>query len=338
MHSIGIDVSADDFTTSCVLPQFDASTGTLDFSLVWFDKSFLQNLSGWKAFVNHLNSHVGDKTPCKIVMECTGVYSEKLSHFLFQQGFSTYVEPPQKVHAAFYEKGKTDPIDSRQIAEYGIRFADKLHPWQPREEVIDRIATLLSTREQLIKIKSGCRNMLRALQRKHYSMQTIQQTYQELVDDMRSRVLAVEQEITQQIATNPFLKDTTEHIISIPNIGKLVAWNMLIITNGYTQHLKYQQLASYIGVCPWEYRSGKSIYRRPQADGAGPVRLRKQLYLAAMRLRKNHPEFKKYFERKVAEGKKPRLALTNIQNRALKLICGVIKSGKPYIENYRSVF
>jgi hypothetical protein len=30
--------------------------------------------------------------------------------------------------------------------------------------------------------------------------------------------------------------------------------------------------------------------------------------------------------------------LTNIQNRALKLICGVIKSGKPYIENYRSVF
>ena len=37
-----------------------------------------------------------------------------------------------------------------------------------------------------------------------------------------------------------------------------------------------------------------------------------------------------------AAGQKDRLVLNNIANKALKLICGVIRSGKPYIKTYVS--
>jgi len=55
-----------------------------------------------------------------------------------------------------------------------------------------------------------------------------------------------------------------------------------------------------------------------------------------MRLRRNHREFGKYFECKVAKSKEKRLLLNNIENNALKLICDVLKSGKPHIKNFRS--
>lgn len=77
--------------------------------------------------------------------------------------------------------------------------------------------------------------------------------------------------------------------------------------------------------------------RRRRSDGAGPARMRKLIYLAAMRLRRNHPKFRTYFERKKVEGKDGRLILNNIANNLLKLICGVLKSGKPYIKEFRSL-
>lgn len=36
------------------------------------------------------------------------------------------------------------------------------------------------------------------------------------------------------------------------------------------------------------------------------------------------------------EGKSGKLVLNNIANKVLKLICGVIRSGKPYIKTYTS--
>lgn len=337
MYSIGIDIAADTFTHSCVTPDFDANKGVLDYRLNWYAQTHNQDAAGWDALIALIDAHGITPEQCKIVMEATGVYSERISFYLYSQGFAVYVEPPHKVHNAFYEREKTDPVDSRQIAEYGFRFADKMHPWQPREAVIDLIAGLLTTREQLIKMRTACKNTLRSFSRKQRDFSELTTTYTELATILTGRIKNVEEAIQQQIATNPQLLHTTTNLRSIPSVGFLVSVNFLVITEGYTKHLRYQNLASYIGVSPWEFRSGTSVYKRPQADGAGPVRLRKQLYLAAMRLRRTHPEFKKYFERKVAEGKTPRMVLTNIENRLLRLMCGVVKSGKPYIKDYISL-
>ena len=328
MYSIGIDIADKTFTCSCVTPEF---------LTIWYGQTYDQTKDGWNALIALMRSHALTADTCKIVMEATGVYSERISFYLYQQGYRVFVEPPHKVHNAFYERDKTDPVDSRQIAEYGFRFSDQLHAWQPREEILDLIAALLTTREQLVKMRTGCKNIKTSLSRKQRDFQGLQTMYAELSKDLNVKITAIEAEINTQIATNPVLKQTTDHLLTIKSVGFLVTVNFLVMTEGYTNALIYQDLAAYIGICPFEHRSGTSIYRKPQADGAGPVRLRKLLYLAAMRLRRTNPEFKKYFERKVAEGKKPRLVITNIENRLLRLMCGVVKSGKPYIGGYASI-
>jgi transposase len=310
---------------------------TPEFRQIWYGQTFDQTDDGWKALSALMALHAITSDQCKIVMEATGVYSERISFYLYQQGYGVYVEPPHKVHHAFYERDKTDPVDSRQIAEYGFRFADKLHPWQPREEIIDLLAVLLTTREQLVKMQTGCKNTLRSLRRKQRTFPHLQQTYTDLTRDFSARIDTLEADMKSQIATNPALNQTTDHLLKMKSVGFLVVVNFLVITDGYTKAVRYQDLAAYIGICPFEHRSGTSVYRRPQADGAGPVRLRKLLYLAAMRMIRTNPEFTAYFNRKVKAGKIPRLVLTNIENRLLRVMCGVVKSGKPYIEKYLSV-
>lgn len=327
-YAIGLDISDQTFTASCV---------TASLQRVFWGHTFDQTPGGWDQLIQLCQDHQVTTHRLIVIMEATGVYSERISHYLYQQGFTVYVEPPGKIHNAFYERGKTDPVDSRQIAEYVFRFGDKLHPWQPKTEILDAIGTLLTTREQLTGMLTACKNAKKSLARKHYRNDHAITLYAELISDLDDRIDAIDVKMEKIVELDLVLDQTVTHILSIKNIGFLLTMNLLVVTEGFTTHLDHGQLAAYIGICPFEYQSGTSIIRRPRSDGAGPARLRKLMYLAAMRLRRNHPEFQKYFERKVKEGKSKRLILNNISNHALKLICGVIRSGKPYIKNYRSV-
>lgn len=329
MHSIGLDISNKTFTSSCC-----TYTDAL-FSYQWTARDFAQTDAGFLAFIATLQAHGIDAPRCKIIMEATGIYSEAVSRFLFARGFPVYVEPPLKVKRAFYERGKSDPVDSRQIAEYGFRYADLLHAWQPREAVIDTLAALLTAREAVTVYQAGCKATLRGLAKKP-NADTLKTIYEKNIAEQKARLKEVDALIDAQIATNPSLLQKYEQICSVPHAGRLLALNLILMTNGCTEHVDHRQLAAYIGVCPFEHQSGTSVYRRPQSDAAGPARMRKLLYLASMRMRAYAPDYKAYYLRKTAEGKRGKLVLNNIANKALKLICGVLRSGKPYIKTYVS--
>ena len=94
MYSCGIDIADKTFTASCLRLK----PGTLlNFEVVFYAQTFEQNLEGWIALVDLLMSHDITQIDMFIVMEATGVYSEKISHYLYELGFNVYVEPPQNV-------------------------------------------------------------------------------------------------------------------------------------------------------------------------------------------------------------------------------------------------
>lgn len=271
-----------------------------------------------------------------MIMECTGVYSERVSHYFYHQGFAVYVEPPQQVKKAFTDKRKTDPVDSRQVAEYGFRFRDKLHPWQPADEIIDAVRALLALREQLIRARTASKNALKALTRKQHQHAPILARYHNVIDYLDSSVQDVEHEIDSQLRTNPGLYAQTQNLTTLPCVGFLLAVSLAVLTNGFTEHVDAREIASFLGLCPWPYQSGTSVYRPASSDGAGPGRLRKLLYLAAMSARAHYPSMRTYFDRKVAEGKPKQLVLNNIANKLVHILCAMMHSGKPYLKNYRS--
>ncbi len=327
MYVIGIDVSADFFTTACLDYRF---------TIVFFNQNFPQDESGWSAFLTYLSGQGLTPGNCQVCMESTGVYSEKISYFLYENGFPVFVEPPNKIKKSFYDEEKDDPIDARQIGEWLIRYPDKAHIWQPRSEIAYQLDSLLSTREQLIRLQTACKNSKKSLSRKQHRPKHLEDMFVEMIDDFDGRIQAIEKEMDHIIHMNPEIWQKTQDIITITNVGMLLCYNLIVITDGYSKMKKYTSLARYLGIAPLKHDTGKTKRRR-RSDGAGPARMRKLIYLAAMRLRRNHPKFRTYFERKRVEGKDGRLILNNIANNLLKLICGVLKSGKPYIKEFRSL-
>lgn len=327
-YALGIDVGSETCAVTLI---------TETFQILFREPALLNTKEGWQDLFRQIRQRQIFPEQVYVIMEATGVYSEGISYFFHRKGFPVCVEPPNRIKKAFYERGKTDPVDSRQIGEYRFRYADKLHPWNPRDEICAHIGMLLTAREQLTKLKVAGKNINKSFTRRYHQHGNTIDLFEELINQIQENIKTVDSEIDSLIQTNPLLYQTTQHVISIPNVGFLLAVNLLFVTDGFTQYLEYTDLAAYIGICPYPFESGTSVYHRPASDGCGPVRLRKLLYLASLRLRKDQKTYREYYFRKTEEGKPGKLVLNNMANKLLRVICAVIKSGKPYMENYRSV-
>lgn len=328
-YLIGLDISAEDFSASCI---------TSPDNPVFSTQKFLNNFEGFNEFVSSLSKHSIKQSEVIICMEATGVYSENLSYFLTSKGFSLCIEAPHKIKNKTKDSPrKNDFIDALSIAEYAYRYTDKLTFWKPKDEIIEQIQVLLSTREHLSIQMTANQNALKTLKYKHYQTPLANQIYEQTINKFKEHIKQIDKEIKNLIDKDDSFKHKINLAKSVPGVGLLLAANLLVLTKGFTEHLNYKHTAAYTGICPYEQISGTSLYRPPRSRKAGPAKLRKLLFLAALSVRTHNPVFKKYFLRKVAEGKNKRLILNNIENKLLKIIFAVINSGVVYTNNYKSI-
>ncbi len=326
---VGLDMAAEDFT---------ASVGITPWHIQCPPTSFANALDGFQQFHGWLQERGVLPSNCILCMEATGVYGEGLAYFLTAQGYALAVEPPLKVRRAFDTAGsKTDPVDSQQISEYAYRFFDELKPWLPRSEHVEQIRVLLTTREQFTQQITRHHNILKALERKTVRTPLAEQLHRQSLAELKQHVRTIDAEIKRLIHEDPHWRRLIAILVTTQGVGLQLAAHLLVLTQGFTRPAEYRPLAAHIGICPYEHWSGKSVYRPSSSRHFGPPTLRKLLYLAALSVRTHNAQFKQYYLRKVAEGKPKRLVINNIENKLLRVICGVLRTETPFIENYRSV-
>ena len=61
----------------------------------YYTKELANDNVGFKALLNWLNKY--PKNSCKICMEATGIYGDRLATFMHKHGFAVYVENPTKI-------------------------------------------------------------------------------------------------------------------------------------------------------------------------------------------------------------------------------------------------
>ncbi len=328
-YFIGIDIASEDFAAAIFTTPEEPRVA---------QEKIPNTADGFNSFEQWL-------AKCKVThgnsvfcMEATGVYGEALCYYLAAKGYRVTVEPPLKVKRAFDESGhKTDAVDSRQIAEYAYRFVDELAFWSPNDDLVEQIRVLLSSREQFTTQLVANQNSLHTLKRKPVQTPVANQAFQQAIDRLKAAIKTIDREIKRLISEDPQYGQMISLLVGIPGVGMLMAANLMVLTKGFTRQMTANQLAAYVGICPYQHTSGKSVYRRARSRQCGPSQLRKLLYLAAMSNRNHNEHYKKYFLRKVAEGKAKRLVINNIANKLLKVICAMIREQAPYITNYRSV-
>ena len=105
---------------------------------------------------------------------------------------------------------------------------------------------------------------------------------------------------------------------------------MLVKTNGYKGICNPKKFACYAGVAPFSQSSGTSINKKARVSHLADKTMKRLLHMAAMRAIQLENDLKKYYIRKVNQGKNKMLVLNAIRNKIIHRIFAMIKSEKLY--------
>lgn len=325
-YFVGIDSAAESFTASVVTPE----------EVVRAAQPFENTAEGIYALKGWIEAAGLPRAETLVCIENTGVFTEALCYELHRSKYAVVLLDPHKVWKAFAEGAKTDPLDSRKIAEYAWRYLDQLVPWSPREAIVEQVKVLLRTREQFVEQRTAATNSLSTLRRKYIQTPAANAALERTLLHLKAEIQDIEAEIHRLIRSNPTAAQMIALLMTAPGVGELLAFHLFVLTEGFAQTPSYRSLAQYLGIAPNVRQSG--AWSGPsRSRGYGPSTIRKLLYLAACSVRTHNAAYRQYFLRKVAEGKPRRLVLNNLENRLLRVLCAMIEHRQPYIPNYVSV-
>lgn len=117
-------------------------------------------------------------------------------------------------------------------------------------------------------------------------------------------------------------------LASMPGVG--VATSARILAEISDRHFPSAgHLAAFAGIAPVSRRSGTSI-RREQRSDRGNRALKHALLISAWISIQHDPASRVYFDRKVAEGKKPKQAIAALTRRRLDVLYAMLRDEQPY--------
>lgn len=307
-------------------------------SAILLSKCYGNSADGFSYMLSEVAGVYPDFIAVNFCIENVGVYAQKLCYFLHHKDLNVSIADPGQVHRSIADPGyKTDLVDSHRIAQYGQRYPDRLNPFVPKNPVIDGLGDLLNARETHMKHRTAYKNQLKQLKVKENLSAAAIENAHAIIALLTERIQWVEKQMNELIKEDATLSQNARLLKSIPGVGMIVTFAMLVYTEGGVNLPTPRQASSHLGTAPRVYRSGSSVHRKTRSRGYGPSVMRKLLYLSAMSAKRWSAPIEKYYEEKKAQGKHGSIILNNICNRQLKLMLTILRTQKPYVKNYKSV-
>ncbi len=265
------------------------------------------------------------------IMEHTGVYHLKLAFYLFERGYTVVVCNPLQVRRfaqSKLQRTKTDRVDSALLVEYAEKNED-LKPFTPPDSLKEEIKLRLSQLEDLYQALSTLENQKMSMELHPLPVaQSLVSSYELVIQNLRQQIEKLEEEL-KAIVRKYFPKEV-RLLRSIPGIGPRAAWVMVSYLKGFEGFERAKEVASYIGICPSVYESGKR--RRSRISKRGNAYVRKILYLCALSASRFNRACRELFERLIQRGKTKKQALIAVAHKLLRQAFAVLKRGVRYNE------
>jgi len=321
----------------------DISKGTLDWAVfdgrsIVFCTSTDNSAPGIKSALNQIRGIPG-LLPQQTVfcMEHTGIYNAHLLGFLHKADLPVWLENSTQIkQASGMQRGKSDSIDARRIAEYAFRFRDRTRLWEPPRQVVQQLAFLSAARQRLIQAHKLLAVPL--AEQESFVGATLQKqirsTSKKSLVAIKDEMKAIDAQIKALIQGDKRLKELFDLIVSVPGAGPATATEILVSTNEMKAITSAKKMACHAGVAPFEYSSGSSIRGRTRVSHQARKRLKSLFHLGAMSAIQRRGELQDYYQRKVAEGKNRMLVLNAVRNKIIHRIYAAVARGEKYDGNY----
>lgn len=317
----------------------DVSKKTID--ICWSEQRLSlhadNNSEGFCKFKKWCKDHGIDLSMTFIVLEYTGGYEYRFIQFCESQHIDYRRFPGLEIkNSRGMVRGKSDKADAFRISQYGEERIKRLEPSNPLNKNILELKTLLAFRKRLVRERAGYQNTIK--ERKHmYEVGD-----QDMIIAMASAKIAandeytgeIEARIMELIKSDEKMYFNYQIITSIKGIGPINGWMTIAYTENFTSFPDARHYAVYVGVIPFDHRSGTSIKGRKRTSYLAQKELKQELNQAARIAILHSPEMRAYAERKL-KNKDYKLVLNNVKFKLILRMFSLVKRGEKYVENYK---
>ncbi len=257
---------------------------------------------------------------CFVVCEATGGYELALLAALLEAGVPAHRADARKVKAfirSFGTLGKTDAIDARALARYAIERGRDLPVWRARDDLRLKLQALVLARRDLVADRLAYQN-----RRDAPGAEPLNAHFDRLLGAFEAGIKALDAEIRALTESCQPIAAAVKALVSIPGIGLKTAAALLALLPelGTTTN---KRIAALAGIAPHPDQSGAADRYRWVRGGRPEVK--RSLFMAALSARKHNPTLKSFYERLVANGKKPIVAVVAIMRKLVTFANAVLR-------------
>lgn len=315
----------------------DVSKNTIDVKLHLkkCHYQFNNNTTGFKSFIRwaEKNSQLGINQ-IQICFEHTGLYSMKLATFLSNKEIKFSMVPALEIKKSLgIVRGKNDKLDAQKIAEYAFMRKDKLTCYNLPSSQVLKLQALLTLRAQMVKNRSGYQCSLKGL-KTFFTIKDNEELFQTLqseISGLNKKIKKIESHILQVIKSDRSLLRLYHLITSVKGVGLILAANLLVRTNCFTNFENSRQFACYSGIAPFDKQSGISLNAKSRVSHYANKKMKVLLNLAASSAIQCDPELRAYYNNRIKNGKSKMSTLNIVRNKIVFRVFAVVKRGTPFV-------
>jgi transposase len=261
---------------------------------------------------------------CQVIFEATGPYHLHLQTALQNALVAASVVNPRQVlnyAKSQNRRNKTDKVDALLLAQYGRERHPPVSPGKvPVQQSLAR--ELAALNEDLGRL----RNRLDAA-RRGLSHPDVVTSLEHRIDVLEKEKQRLEKQLQEETRQNQ--SEQLRLLQSIPGIGLHSACLFLAELGDPLRFRSARNLVAFAGLTPMRHESGKS--RKYSAiSRMGSAHLRRILYMPSVCASRWNPIIKGFYQQLVQRGKPKMVALVAAMAKLLRVMYGVLKSGKPF--------
>jgi transposase len=271
-------------------------------------------------------------------MEHTGIYGMILMRTLHNRSLIVCVEGASNIKLSLgLQRGKNDRVDARRIAEYAMRYTDRLKQWKPKREVLEKLQLLNGMRSRLIKarnvLSSHTKEVGKFLGKQEYVL--LKKGTQESLKAIEANIKKADDGIEALIKSDENLKRLSDLVTSVASIGMVTCAAILVKTNEFQDISDAKKFACTAGLAPFEHSSGKSVRGKTRVSHRAHKDLKTLLHMCALGAISRKGELQDFYQRKVGQGKNKMVVLNAVRNKLVHRVFAVVRDGIMYQKNYQ---
>lgn len=247
-----------------------------------------------------------------VLLEASGGYETSAATAVAGAAFRLGVVNARQVRDFAKAKGilaKTDRIDARVIAEFGLLIDPQVRPL-PDEDTRE-LQGLLGRRHQLVTMRT------QELNRVAQAAPALRRHIKEHIAWLDEAIRHCDIDLTAKLRCSPAWKAKDDLLRSMPGIGPINARTMMACLPELGQ-LNRQKISALVGVAPFNCDSGAS--RGQRRIWGGRAQVRQALYMAALSARRSNPVIRLLYERLTARGKPHKVAMVACMRKMLIIL------------------